>query len=163
MSLVGWTLPQTATGRSVTVPPPPWHYSGDVIAVDFAADPARVAELVPPGFEPRGDGSRLATVVVTLIDTPQGAFPGGGPAPLIHTRLWPSIAREEPAVHELSKVKVTDVEMGTIWRGTAELEIGRSEFDEIDVLVPRTVGAGWVYATAFSAIGGTTMALGNAR
>ena len=57
MTLAGWTLPQTPTGRASTVPPPPWHYSGDIIAVDFTADPARVAELVPAGFSPRGDGS----------------------------------------------------------------------------------------------------------
>ena len=57
MTLAGWTLPQTPTGRASTVPPPPWHYSGDIIAVDFTADPARVAELVPVGFSPRGDGS----------------------------------------------------------------------------------------------------------
>ena len=57
MTLAGWTLPQTPTGRASTVPPPPWHYSGDIIAIDFTADPARVAELVPEGFSPRGDGS----------------------------------------------------------------------------------------------------------
>ena len=57
MTLVGWTLPQSATGRASSLPPPPWHYSGEVIAVDFTADPARVAELVPPGFEATADGS----------------------------------------------------------------------------------------------------------
>ncbi len=42
MTLAGWTLPQTRTGRAATVPPPPWHYSGDIIAVDFTVDPACV-------------------------------------------------------------------------------------------------------------------------
>ena len=37
MTLQGWTLPQSATGRSSIVAPPPWHYSGEIIAVDFTA------------------------------------------------------------------------------------------------------------------------------
>ena len=53
----GWTVPQTTTGRAALLPAPPWHYSGEVIAVDFEADPATVAGLVPPGFTAVGDGS----------------------------------------------------------------------------------------------------------
>jgi len=264
MTLRGWTLPQTPSGRSATVPPPPWHYSGDLIGVEFTADPARVAELAPPGFEPRGDGGcsiffadwasaadqdprvkadpakgqykeayvvlhgsfegrpagrvpyiwvdselsllrgliqgfpkklgaiemtravelgkggarkapgerfaahvsslgrRLATVSVTLEDAPQGVFPGGG-GPLIHTRLWPSLEGETPAVHELSLVSVADVEFGTFWRGRAELELGSSEFEELALLAPRSVGPGWVYPMAFSVTGGKTLPLGGAR
>ena len=265
MTLTGWTLPQTASGRSASVPPPPWHYSGDVIAVDFMADPARVAELAPPGFEPRGDGAcsfffcdwasaaerdprvkadpakgqykeayvvlhgrfegrppgrvpdiwvdselsllrgliqgfpkklgdvhmtravelgrggarkapgerfgahvsslgrRLATASVTLEDTPKGVFPGGGGGPLVHTRLWPSLEGDTPAVHELSFVSVCDVEFGTFWRGRAELELGASEFEELDLLAPRSVGPGWVYPMAFSVTGGKTLPLGERR
>ena len=43
MTLRGWTLPQSATGRSSIVAPPPWHYSGEIIAVDFTA-PVDVVE-----------------------------------------------------------------------------------------------------------------------
>lgn len=57
MSLTGWTLPLSPTGRSQLVPPPPWHYSGEIVGVDFRADPARVAAYLPEGFEPAGDGS----------------------------------------------------------------------------------------------------------
>jgi acetoacetate decarboxylase len=264
-TLNGWTLPQTPSGRAATVPPPPWHYSGDVIAVDFAADPARVAELVPPGFAPRGDGGctiffcewasaaerdprvqndpakgqykeayivlhgsfdgrragrvpyiwvdselsllrgliqgfpkklgevhmtrpvevgrggarkapgerfaahvsslgrRLATVSVTIRERSADGQPGGGPAPLIHTRLWPSLEGDTPAVHELSLVSVRDVENGPMWRGDATIELGASEFEEVDLLAPCSIGTGWVYATAFSVIGGTTRPLGGGR
>ena len=31
----GFFYPRTATGRSSLLPPPPWHYSGEVIAVDL--------------------------------------------------------------------------------------------------------------------------------
>ena len=57
MTLKGWTLPQSPTGKSSLLPPPPWHYSGEIISADFTADPDRVAELLPPGMAPRGDGS----------------------------------------------------------------------------------------------------------
>jgi acetoacetate decarboxylase len=39
------------------VPQPPWHFSADFVAVDFRAEPDRVAELLPAGLEPAGDGS----------------------------------------------------------------------------------------------------------
>ncbi|HEC10068.1 MAG TPA: hypothetical protein ENI86_10970 [Acidimicrobiales bacterium] len=57
MTLKGWTLPQTPTGRASLLPPPPWHYSGEIISVDFTADPERVAALMPPGMTAVGDGS----------------------------------------------------------------------------------------------------------
>jgi len=57
MTLRGWTLPQTATGRSSIVAPPPWHYSGEIIAVDFAAPVDAVAALLPEGMKPAADGA----------------------------------------------------------------------------------------------------------
>ena len=57
MSLQGWTLPQSDTGRAAILTPPPWHYSGEIIAVDFTADPGVVAALLPPQIEPAGDGA----------------------------------------------------------------------------------------------------------
>jgi acetoacetate decarboxylase len=55
--LQGFTLPQTATGRSSVVAPPPWHYSGEIIAVDFTAPLDAVAALLPDGLEPAPDGA----------------------------------------------------------------------------------------------------------
>ena len=57
MGLTGWTLPQSDTGRAAILTPPPWHYSGEIIAVDFIADPAVVAALLPDAIEPAGDGA----------------------------------------------------------------------------------------------------------
>src|SRR5512147_745957 len=62
-------------------------------------------------------------------------------------------------VHELSFVSVADVEFGKFWRGAAQLEFGSSEFEEVDLLTPRTVGPGWVYPMAFSVVGGKTLPL----
>ena len=57
MTLKGWTFAQSPTGKSSLLPPPPWHYSGEIVSADFSADPERVAELLPPGMTPMGDGS----------------------------------------------------------------------------------------------------------
>jgi acetoacetate decarboxylase len=48
----GFFYPRTATGRSSLLPPPPWHYSGDLLTVEYRTDPARVAELLPGPLQP---------------------------------------------------------------------------------------------------------------
>jgi acetoacetate decarboxylase len=57
MTLRGWTLPQSASGRSSIVAAPPWHYSGEIIAVDFTASPDAVAALLPRGMTPVPEGT----------------------------------------------------------------------------------------------------------
>jgi acetoacetate decarboxylase len=55
--LDGWSLPLSPGGRAALVPPPPWHFSGDVLGIDFRCDPAEAAAVLPPGLEAAGDGS----------------------------------------------------------------------------------------------------------
>ena len=57
MSLQGWSLPLSPGGTASLVPPPPWHFSGEALGIDFLADPAAVAAVLPAGLEPLGDGS----------------------------------------------------------------------------------------------------------
>ena len=52
MPLKGFSVPLSPEGRASLTPPPPWHYVGDILAVDFAAEPAAVAAVLPPGLEP---------------------------------------------------------------------------------------------------------------
>lgn len=52
----GQSWPRSATGRSSLVEPLPHHISCDAIHVSFAADPAAVAKLLPPGLEPLESG-----------------------------------------------------------------------------------------------------------
>ncbi len=47
----GFLFPRTPTGRSSLIPAPPWHYSGEMLTVEYRADPERVAELLPRGAE----------------------------------------------------------------------------------------------------------------
>lgn len=45
--LTGFYGPRTATGKASLLPAPPWHYSGDLLTIEFRVDPDRVAELLP--------------------------------------------------------------------------------------------------------------------
>ncbi|QKV96701.1 acetoacetate decarboxylase family protein [Streptomyces sp. NA02950] len=47
----GYFHPKTATGASSLIPSPPWHYSGDLLTVEYRTDPARVRELLPEPLE----------------------------------------------------------------------------------------------------------------
>jgi hypothetical protein len=51
----GFFYPRSATGKSSLIPPPPWHYSGDLLTVEFRTDPKRVAELLPAPLTPADD------------------------------------------------------------------------------------------------------------
>ncbi len=62
MSLQGYTVPRTPSGAASLVPPPPWHYVGDFLVVDFHADPEVAASLLPDGLEPHPDAGRSAAV-----------------------------------------------------------------------------------------------------
>jgi acetoacetate decarboxylase len=56
-------FPRSATGRSSLVPPPPWHYSGEMLTVEFRTDPAAVAELLPPPLVPVADDPGAVAVI----------------------------------------------------------------------------------------------------
>ena len=56
-------FPRSATGRSSLVPPPPWHYSGQMLTIEYRTDPAAVAELLPPPLEPAADDPGAVAVI----------------------------------------------------------------------------------------------------
>ena len=41
-------LPRSPEGHASIVPRPPWHYSGDVLTIEYRTDPANVEALLPP-------------------------------------------------------------------------------------------------------------------
>jgi acetoacetate decarboxylase len=53
--LQGYSLPLSPEGRSSLVPRPPWHYVGDFLVIEYWADPAAVAAVLPSGLEPYAD------------------------------------------------------------------------------------------------------------
>jgi acetoacetate decarboxylase len=53
--LHGFLPPFTTSGHSALVPPPPWHYSGDLLTVEYRSEPGAVAALLPAGVEPAAE------------------------------------------------------------------------------------------------------------
>ena len=50
--LKGFTVPQSPLGHATLDPPPPWHYSSDVVGAEYWADPAATAAFLPKGLTP---------------------------------------------------------------------------------------------------------------
>ena len=49
--LKGFTVPRSPQGTAALAPPAPWHYAGDVLAVEFWNDPDVAADSLPEGIE----------------------------------------------------------------------------------------------------------------
>ena len=47
----GFFAPRTATGQAALLPPPPWHYSGDLLTIEYRVNPDRVRALLPEPLE----------------------------------------------------------------------------------------------------------------
>jgi len=56
-------FPRSATGRSSLVPAPPWHYSGQMLTIEYRTDPAAVAELLPPPLGPADEDPGAVAVI----------------------------------------------------------------------------------------------------
>jgi acetoacetate decarboxylase len=72
--LKGYSAPRTPQGDSSLVPAPPWHYVGDLLVIEYWADPAAAAAVLPQGLEPHPDGGRAAAIFVDW----QSCSDGGG-------------------------------------------------------------------------------------
>lgn len=64
MTLQGYTIPRTPSGRASLVPAPPWHYVGEFLVVDFHAEAEAVRSLLPEGLQAHPDGGNCAAVFV---------------------------------------------------------------------------------------------------
>jgi acetoacetate decarboxylase len=49
--LKGFAVPRSPLGTAALTPPPPWHYAGDVLAVEFWNDPDVSADTLPRGIK----------------------------------------------------------------------------------------------------------------
>jgi acetoacetate decarboxylase len=54
--LKGYTTPRSPQGISSLASTPPWHYASTSLAIEFTADPAKVARFLPDELQPAGDG-----------------------------------------------------------------------------------------------------------
>jgi acetoacetate decarboxylase len=61
--LKGFMPPGSPEGKAAIVPPPPWHYSGDLLTIEYRTDPAAVAALLPDPIEPADEDPGAVAVV----------------------------------------------------------------------------------------------------
>jgi acetoacetate decarboxylase len=99
-------------------------------------------------------GRRLAHGAVTLqTAAPAGFVPRALRLPIWHTRLVPDLAGGDPLVHDLARNVVSGFEVADVWTGSARLEFGESEFEELAALAPLEVTGGFRCSIAFSITG----------
>jgi acetoacetate decarboxylase len=58
----GYTAPLSPGGSEGIVPPPPWHYCGDLTIVEYRTNPDAVIGLLPTELEPADDPGAVAAI-----------------------------------------------------------------------------------------------------
>ena len=61
--LKGFAVPLSPLATAALTPPPPWHFAGDVLAVEFWGDPELSADTLPSGVELDGKGNGHAVAL----------------------------------------------------------------------------------------------------
>ena len=64
--LKGFTVPKSPFGQAALTPPPPWHYAGDAVGVEFWTDPDATAATLPNGLSP--DPNSNGHAVMMFLD-----------------------------------------------------------------------------------------------
>ncbi len=64
----GLTFPRTPTGRASILPPLPWHYSGDLLTVEYRTDPSAVRRLLPDELELPHDDEDPGAIAFIFAD-----------------------------------------------------------------------------------------------
>ncbi len=64
MDLSGYSSPRSPEGRASLVPAPPWHYVGTMLVIEYWADPAAAAAVLPASLRPHPDGGRAAAMFI---------------------------------------------------------------------------------------------------
>ncbi|GLZ36661.1 enduracididine biosynthesis enzyme MppR [Actinokineospora sp. NBRC 105648] len=59
---VGYSLPLSPSGDAAMITPPPWHFAGDVVMVDYRVDPGVARRFLPPELDLGADPGRAAAV-----------------------------------------------------------------------------------------------------
>jgi acetoacetate decarboxylase len=64
--LKGFTVPKSPFGQAALTPPPPWHYAGDAVGVEFWTDADATAATLPNGLSP--DSSSNGRAVMMFLE-----------------------------------------------------------------------------------------------
>ncbi|GAA0588214.1 hypothetical protein GCM10009546_58240 [Actinomadura livida] len=62
----GYAVPLSPKGVANIASTPPWHYAGDIVGVEFWAEPAAAEATLPEGLTPDPDSS--GRVVAFFVD-----------------------------------------------------------------------------------------------
>ena len=68
MTLRGLPYPRSVSGRASLLPPVPWHYSGDLLTVEYRTDPSAIAALLPEGVSLAHDDEDPGAVAFIWAD-----------------------------------------------------------------------------------------------
>jgi acetoacetate decarboxylase len=68
VTLSGLPFPRTTLGRASLLPPPPWHYSGDLLTVEYRTSPDNVRALLPPDVDLANDDEDPGAVAFIWAD-----------------------------------------------------------------------------------------------
>lgn len=99
---------------------------------------------------------RLASAVVTLQEPSEtNGFVNGHP--MLHSRWMPSITPGAGnSLDQLITMSTTDADLGPTWKGTAELVLGDSQWDELNSILPvNEIIAGYYRELGVTFNGGT--------
>ncbi len=61
--LKGFMPPRSPKGRASVVPAPPWHYSGDLLTIEYRTDPDAVAAWLPDPLTPADEDPGAVAVI----------------------------------------------------------------------------------------------------
>jgi acetoacetate decarboxylase len=68
MTLRGVPFPRTPSGQASLLPPLPWHYSGDLLTVEYRTDPAAIRSFLPEGVGLANDDEDPGAVAFIWAD-----------------------------------------------------------------------------------------------
>jgi len=66
--VVGVPFPRTASGQASLLPALPWHYSGDLLTVEYRTNPDNIRKLLPPDVELASDDEDPGAVAFIWAD-----------------------------------------------------------------------------------------------
>lgn len=64
----GLVFPRTSTGRASLLPPLPWHYSGELLTVEYRTDPSAVRALLPAELDLPHDDEDPGAIAFLFAD-----------------------------------------------------------------------------------------------
>ena len=68
MAFHGLPFPRTESGVASLLPPTPWHYSGDLLTVEYRTDPKNIRALLPPDVDLVNDDEDPGAVAFIWAD-----------------------------------------------------------------------------------------------